>query len=133
MTYVIKIVIEGTPLSWKAPFVGSKGSFSPRYEAVQLFKQLIRQQYQGPVIECAVICEMTFYMPIPRHFTKKKHRMIAESILRPAGTPDRTNLAKLYEDCLQGIVIKNDSQIVGGKVEKFYGEVPRAVIKIEAI
>lgn len=41
----------------------------------------------------------------------------------PIGVPDRINLGKLYEDCLQGIVILKDSRIVGGRVDKFWGEI----------
>lgn len=56
-----------------------------------------------------------------------------DNTIRPETTPDRINLGKLYEDCLQQIVIGNDSKIVDGRVAKFYGENPRTEIYIEPL
>jgi Holliday junction resolvase RusA-like endonuclease len=89
--------------------------------------------YKGPLIELAVNVDLRFYMPIPVNTSKKKRELMLLGLLRPTSTPDRTNMAKLYEDCLQGIVIKNDSQIVGGNISKFYDENPRIEITVEPI
>ena len=50
--------------------------------------------------------------------------------IRPICRPDRTNIGKLYEDALNGIVIVDDSQIVEGSVGKWYCERPRVEIFI---
>lgn len=129
----IKVVIEGVPLPWKAPFVGSRGAYSPRYNEMKIFKSEIAHQYGGPLIETAVNVDLIFYMPIPKSTSKKKRALMISGHLRPEGPPDRTNLAKLYEDCLQQIVIGKDSRIVDGRIAKFYGEIPRTEIYIESI
>ena len=56
-----------------------------------------------------------------------------KGLLRPSNKPDRTNMAKLAEDALEGIVIENDKLIVGGNIEKFYGEHPKVIYLIEVL
>lgn len=129
----ITIVIEGNPIPWRAAVVTKKGTFSPRHKQKKQFCSQIQSQYQGDLLTVPVIVDMFFFMPIPKSTSKKNTSLMINGDLRPAKTPDRTNLAKLYEDCLQGIVIKNDSQIVGGMVGKFYSPHPRTVIYIEGI
>lgn len=56
-----------------------------------------------------------------------------EGKIRPTTRPDRTNFCKLAEDILNGIMYLDDSQIVGGSVEKWYSDNPRIVVKIETL
>jgi Holliday junction resolvase RusA-like endonuclease len=127
---MIQLLIEGTPIPWKAPYVGTRGAFSPRYKEMQMFRFLVKQQYKGEVLLCAVMCEMKFFMPIPKATSNKRRLLMIDGDIRPTARPDRTNCAKLFEDCLNGIVIKDDSQIVGGNISKWYGEEPRTEITI---
>lgn len=93
-------------------------------------RKLLRTQYKGDLIDFAVNCDLTFFMPIPKATSKKKRVLMQSGKVRPTTTPDRINLGKLLEDILQGVVLKNDSVIVGGTVEKWYSEEPRSLIKI---
>ena len=127
---MIELVILGVPLCWKAPYVGTRGAFSPRFHHMNFMREIVAEQYKGPLLDQAVICDLAFFMPIPKAASKKRRLQMLCGMIRPEGTPDRINLGKLAEDFLQGIVLKNDSKIVGGKVEKFYGAVPRTEIKI---
>jgi Holliday junction resolvase RusA-like endonuclease len=129
----ILIRLSGIPLPWKAPYVGTRGAFSPRSEVMALFREQVKKQYQDLLIEDSVDCNLSFYMPIPQSFSKKKRALALAGILRPNKRPDRTNCAKLYEDCLNGIVIKDDSQIVGGYISKWYDEIPRTEIVVETL
>jgi len=130
---MIRIIIPGVPLPWKAPYVGTHGAFSPRYEAAKIIKSLIRQQYDGPVLDGYFWVDLFFYMPIPKSISKKKRQMMIDGKIRPESGGDRTNLSKFYEDLLQGIVIKNDKKIVDGRVAKWYGEEPKTVINLQVI
>lgn len=51
--------------------------------------------------------------------------------VRPTKKPDLTNLTKLIEDCCTGLVWVDDSLIVSETTDKFWGEKPRTVIRIE--
>lgn len=130
---MIELIIPGVPLPWKAPYVGTRGAWSPRWEVVKEFKRILQMQYDGPIIDVAINCDLIFYLPIPKSASKRKREDMLSGKMRPESTPDRTNLGKLYEDCLQGIVIRKDSKIVDGRVAKFYGDPPRTVILISKI
>jgi Holliday junction resolvase RusA-like endonuclease len=127
---MIKLTIPFPPIPWKAPFVGSRGAFSPRYKEMKLIKSVISTQYHGELIDGAIKCEMRFYMPIPKSVSRKKRAKMIAGEVRPTKVPDIGNLDKLQTDCLQGLVIKNDSQIVYSRSHKYYAEEPRTEIEL---
>lgn len=133
MGNVVEIIIPGIPIPWMAPYVGSRGAYSPRAGIMRDLKILVKSIYNGPFFEVPVHCSFRFYMPIPKATSKKKRALMLSGHIRPAKTPDRCNLCKFYEDVLQDIVYPNDALIVGGFVEKYYGEEPKTLIQIEAI
>lgn len=124
------IEILGVPLPWKAPYVSSKGAYSDRTKMMHMSREILKLKYKGPFFEEAIIVDFEFNMPIPKRTSKKKRKEMLEGTIRPITTPDRSNLAKLYEDILQGVYYKNDSIIVGGKIEKWYSEIPCTKIRI---
>lgn len=95
------------------------------------FKQCLGDQYEGPLLDGPLKCEFLFFMPIPKATSIKKRDQMYLGELRPVCKPDMTNLIKLYEDCLQGVVIKNDSTIVEYRAEKRYSEYPLTQIRIQ--
>lgn len=58
---------------------------------------------------------------------------MVDGTLRPITRGDRGNYLKFLEDCLIGIVIKDDSIIVDGPVRKVYGEKGKTIIKINEV
>lgn len=124
------IEILGVPIPWKAPYVGTRGAYSPRTKMMHDTREILRVQYKGPFYTEAINVDFEFNMPIPKSTSKKKRKLMLEGKIRPTGTPDRGNLEKLYADILQGICYNNDSIIVGGKVEKWYSEIPSTKIRI---
>jgi len=127
------LIIDGIPIPWRAPFVGKRGSFNPRHQEMKILRTVVRQQYRSFPITGPVKVDLTFYMPIPKSASKKKQRLMEEGKLCPISRPDRTNMAKLYEDILNEIVIVDDSQIVSGNIEKKYSHRPHIIIKVEKI
>ena len=117
---MITIVITGKPIPWRAAYVGRRGSFSPRAKELKAFKEIVKSQYSDKLIDYAIICDIKIYMPVPKNKTKAIRTLMLDRSLRPIQRPDRTNIAKLYEDALIGTVITDDSLIVGGVVEKWY-------------
>jgi Holliday junction resolvase RusA-like endonuclease len=97
---------------------------------MKLIKSIISEQYHGELIDGAIKCEMRFYMPIPKSASKKKRARMIAGELRPITRPDISNTAKFSEDCLLGIVIKDDSAIVDSSLHKYYGEQPRTEIEL---
>ena len=70
-------------------------------------------------------------MTIPKSFSKAKRSMALSGDLRPAKKPDASNVAKHLEDCFNGIFWRDDAQIVGLLVRKFYSDRPRWEIEIK--
>lgn len=130
---MIKIVIPGKPLPWKAPYVGRRGAFSPRAKILEAYRWIVKKEYIGPLIDNAVDCDILIYMPVPLGVSKATRFLMLEGQIRPTKRPDRTNIAKLVEDALNGIVIKDDSLIVGGRIEKWYCENPRVELIITRV
>lgn len=125
-----EIEILGVPIPWKAPYVGTRGAYSPRTKMMQDTRAILKCMYKGSFFDEAINVDFEFNMPIPKSISKKKRKLMLEGKIRPITTPDRGNLEKLYADILQGICYKNDSIIVGGKVEKWYSEIPCTRIRI---
>jgi Holliday junction resolvase RusA-like endonuclease len=125
-----EIEILGIPLPWKAPYVSSRGAYSPRTNMMEDTRFVLRNKYKGPFFTEAINVDFIFNMPIPKSTSKKKRLLMLCGNIRPIGTPDRGNLEKLYADILQGICYKNDSIVVGGAVEKWYSEIPSTKIRI---
>lgn len=74
----------------------------------------------GPV---RVVAE--FYLPRPKSLGKKPAPHVK--------SPDLDKLQRSVGDAMSGVVFRDDSQIVGWKVSKFYaavGEAPHAVIVV---
>jgi Holliday junction resolvase RusA-like endonuclease len=75
----------------------------------------------------------TFARPKSHYWTGKR-----AGVLRPdaanyhTGRPDTSNLVKLIEDALNGVVWSDDSRVaVYNRIEKVYGDTPSVTIKIE--
>ncbi len=81
-----------------------------------------------PPIEGPVSMSITAVLPIPESWPKKRKAAALAQEEAPAKRPDLTNLIKLAEDSLNGIVYRDDAQIVALSASKRYGPDPRTVI-----
>ena len=123
--------IEGKPTAWAAHGGNGRHSFNPRFREKEYVRWQLKTQYSGKELLCSALwAAFIFYVPIPKNTRAIKKRQMLAGIIRPTTRPDRTNYLKFLEDCLIGIVIADDSTIVDGPVSKWYGEIPKAVIKI---
>lgn len=133
MTDILELVIDGPPVVWRAPYVGSHGAFSTKHGEKRIIQSMIREMYKGPILLNDLRCKCVFYIQIPKSSSKKKQQLMLEGAIRPRGGGDLTNLRKWIEDCLQGIVIDNDNQIVEGDTQKWYSFSPRTMIHLSAV
>lgn len=72
-----------------------------------------------------------FHMPIPYSMPVYKKNIAKTGSMRHENRPDADNLMKLYLDCLNEIVIDDDSQISIGFAIKAYHEFPKTIILIQ--
>lgn len=100
------------------------------------YENLVRMEYQAqcgnayfPDKEPLYVLIDSF-MAAPQSASKKKLRAMLAEILRPLKKPDFDNIGKIICDSLNGIAYHDDSQIVDGRVRKFFSDRPRVVVTI---
>lgn len=83
-------------------------------------------------IESPLTVVVVAHMPIPMSWSQKRQRMALAGETRPTSKPDTDNLLKTL-DALNGIVWRDDAQIVDVRCVKIYSERPRLVVTVEAL
>jgi len=126
----ILITIPGPPVCWKSHAGSGRKSWNPLWREKEYYREMIERQYSGKLFDTQIAAEFTFFIPIPISTSKKKRLKMLSGELRPIKRGDRDNMAKFLSDCLQGIVIVDDSIIVDGPVRKFYRDEPGTKIRI---
>jgi Holliday junction resolvase RusA-like endonuclease len=133
MAAQVHIVVPGAPVPKGRPRLstidGHARAFTPgktrryedliRLEAGRVMEGL--DQLQGPT-EVRITAFMQTPQVIAKHKTKGPAAELGE--LRPTTKPDVDNFAKVI-DALNGIVWRDDSQVVQLTVRKFYSTRPR--------
>lgn len=126
--------IVGNPVPWAAP--GRKGNFyfnpkdKEKKQAVwQLKPQIAHSPLSGPLR-----VDVIFHMPIPKSTSGIRRRQMLNGTIHHISKPDRSNLLKFIEDCLQDAgVLSNDSIIVSGETKKIYSNTPKTSILIQEL
>ncbi|KAA8676218.1 RusA family crossover junction endodeoxyribonuclease [Clostridium sp. HV4-5-A1G] len=77
--------------------------------------------------------DITAFYRIPKSISNKKRQQMLNNELLPDKKPDVDNVAKTVCDALNSIAYEDDKQIVSLTVNKFYGEQPRVVVKLNQI
>jgi len=121
--------IDTIPVSWSAPIKGKHGFFDKKSKQKDLVRYQLKALYKDKPLSEPVSLEFTFYLPIPKSASKKKKQMMLDNLISPT-TPDTTNMQKLYEDCLQNIVIENDR--LSNKISsvRYYSNTPGILITV---
>jgi Holliday junction resolvase RusA-like endonuclease len=87
-----------------------------------------------PPIEGPVEFSLTAVFPIPKSWSKAKQAAAMVGEIRPAGRPDLGNVVKGWEDAFNGIVYRDDAQIVSyGKTRKAYGPQPLVAVCVRPV
>lgn len=135
----VSIVVAGPPVPKGRPRMSVVGgharAFTPsrtrRYEdLIRLEAGRVMQgrpQLQGPT-RVRIRAYMQMPQAIARH--KVKGPSAEAGVIRPLTKPDADNFAKVI-DALNGIVWRDDAQVVELTVEKFYSSRPR--LELEAV
>lgn len=124
-----------------------RGKGRPRFARVGAFVHTFTDKktlsYEEQLSEAGVIA-MRAYPPrlgalsvrieaafgIPPSWSKKKRSAALAGDLMPTGKPDFDNISKIVGDALNGIVWKDDSQIINASFRKFYAEVPGLIVSV---
>lgn len=137
MSNPIRFEIPGDPVAKARPraamVAGRARLYTPakteKYEArVAVFGQ---QAMAGRApLAGAVALSVTALFPIPPSWPKKRQAAARAGTEMHTKKPDADNCAKAVLDGLNGVVWKDDSQVVKLSIEKRYAEVPRVVVEV---
>jgi Holliday junction resolvase RusA-like endonuclease len=137
----MKIVIPGKPIAKKRPRFARIGKFVRTYNEQETeesrFLWEVKQHMNGEKpLDGPLAVQFVFFLPRPKgHYGTGKNA----GKLKPSAPkyhikkPDCDNLEKFVADCLNGLVWKDDSQIIKSITEKHYSEQPRTEIIIEVV
>lgn len=129
---VLSINIPGAPIAKKRPRFVRRGKFVSTYnpqeteEGRWLWEAMMCIPPDFGVIVDPVEVRATFFMPIPSSISAKKRTELNHHFKKP----DVDNLLKFVLDCLNGMLIKDDSQVYALSAQKLYSENPRTCIEI---
>ena len=135
MTYLFSI--PGEPTGKARPRVYGKHAVTP--EKTVLYENLVKMMAQesmafgGRMLEGPLRIEVECLYSIPVSASKKKQREMAEGRIRPTKSPDADNCLKVVADALNGIMYKDDSQIVEALVTKNYDKSCRVIVTVGEI
>lgn len=88
---------------------------------------LVADPFDGPLT-----CFAEAFMPIPPSWSLKKQAAAVAGEIFPTGKPDGDNIAKCVGDALNGIVWRDDAQIIMWQILKQYSDYPRLRISVWA-
>lgn len=130
---MIQLTIEGTPVSWLAHQGYGRRAFNPRQSVKNSVVLQLKLKYKNEPISQAVKLEFEFNMPVPASYSAKKKASLLANRFSCTKKPDNSNLVKFMEDCLKGIVIVDDAQVVELVARKQYSAHARTVINITTL
>lgn len=130
------IIIEGKPEPQLRPRATRIGNSIRLYDpkTTKDYKNYVKlsakQQWTKKPLEGALTVNMDIYRQIPKSTSKKRRKLKNDKEIRPIVKPDIDNYTKGILDSLNGIVWKDDSQVVSLVANKYYSDNPRVEIEV---
>lgn len=127
MTFMVQFTIDAPPVPKGRPKFSKIGGFVRTYTPRKTsdYETIVRetaQQAMGQteLLETPVGVYLYIRLPIPQSYSKKRKEACLSGQEKPIKKPDIDNLAKSILDGMNGIVWKDDSQIVSLHITKVY-------------
>lgn len=140
---VVKIVVAGEPVAQGRPRISTANGFARAYDPAKSrnwkqYARLVAQQVmeqEASVLSGPVSLSVRVYRQMPKSLSKKKHQQALDGLILPVTKPDLDNYVKGASDSINGIVIKDDAQIVAfhEPFGKWYSDRPRIEIEVKEI
>ena len=119
--------IPGEPHGKGRPRFRRLGNFVSTYndKKTQSYEALVKQSAKEAfgdtdILETPISLYLYIKLPIPKSYSKKRSEACLNGSEKPIKKPDASNVLKSVEDAMNGVVYKDDSQIVNFHVTKVY-------------
>ena len=127
MTFIVSFKVDGNPVGKQRARYAKRGSYVTAYtpEKTRTYETLIKESAKQAMgssepLETPVTLYLYIRVSIPKSCTKKRLEAIQNGSEKPIKKPDASNILKSVEDGMNGVVYKDDSQIVNIHVTKVY-------------
>ena len=127
MSFMVTFKVDGDPVGKQRARYAKRGNFVQTYtpDKTRNYESLIKEaaiQAMGSneILETPVNLYLYIRAPIPKSLPKKRLEACLNGSEKPIKKPDASNVLKSVEDAMNGVVYKDDSQIVNIHVTKVY-------------
>lgn len=126
----IHFQVEGDPKGKGRPRFSTFGKFTRVYTDKQTldYEAVIKScavDAMGSTdpLETAVSVFLYVRLAVPQSYSKKRTEACLSGLEKPCKKPDIDNIAKTYLDAMNGVIFKDDTQVIDLHVKKVYSAV----------
>ena len=127
MTFIVTFKLDADPVGKQRARYARRGNFVQTYtpDKTRTYESLIKEAATEAMgssepLETPVNLYLYIRAPIPKSYSKKKVADCLNGLEKPIKKPDASNVLKSVEDAMNGVVYKDDCQIVNFHVSKVY-------------
>ena len=131
------VVVEGDPQGKGRPRFRRLGNFVSTYndKKTQSYEALVKQSAKQAfgdtdILETPISLYLYIKLPIPKSYSKKRVEACLNGLEKPSKKPDIDNVAKAFLDAMNGVVYKDDTQVVALSARKRYSTDPGVLVVI---
>ena len=136
--FEIEFEVDGEPVGKGRPRFARRGAFVSTYTAPKtkayedsIIEVVKQKMYPNDPIEGPCSVNMILYVGIPKSYSKKRTQACMDGEEMPMKKPDLDNVAKAFLDAMNGIVYKDDVQVMRLVVQKVYDSHPSVVVHVK--
>ena len=127
MTFMITFKVDANPVGKQRARYVKRGNFVQTYtpDKTRNYETLIKAAAieamgASEPLETPINLYLYIRAPIPKSLSKKRLEACLNGLEKPIKKPDASNVLKSVEDAMNGVVYKDDSQIINIHVTKVY-------------
>ena len=127
MTFMVTFKLDADPVGKQRARYARRGNFvqtytpdkTRNYEAL-LKEAAIEAMGSSEPLETPVSLYLYIRVPIPKSFSKKMVQECLNGLEQPMKKPDSSNVLKSVEDAMNGVVYRDDCQIINHHITRVY-------------
>lgn len=133
----VSFVVPGEAVGKGRPRVSTIGGHARMFTPIKTanYETLIALAAQAAMngrelIAGPVLVEMKIFVSVAASWSKKKTAEALQGLVMPTKKPDADNVLKAICDGINGIVFKDDVQVVNVSMSKRFGETPGVLVRV---